>query len=221
MLALALFVFSIGIADSINPSTLVPALFLASGKRGLRQVVGFTFGVFAVSYLGGALIALGPGKLVLDALPHLHHREKHIAEIVIGCALLALAAGLWAARGRVADRLNRPRGRSGGATSSFLLGAGIMAVELPTAFPYFTAIAAVLASEAGRVKVLILLLVFNLAFVLPLLAIVAIRAFAGPRAIELLDRAGVWMRRHAASMSALLLAGLGLVAIGAGVRGFV
>ena len=62
-----------------------------------------------------------------------------------------------------------------------MLGASITAVELPTAFPYFAAIAAILGAGLGPVRDLVLLLVFNLCFVLPLVAIVATLTFAPDR----------------------------------------
>ena len=56
--------------------------------------------------------------------------------------------------------------------SSWILGATITAVELPTAFPYFAAIAAIVgAGTRARARV-VLLVMFNLCFVLPLIAIV-------------------------------------------------
>ena len=67
-----------------------------------------------------------------------------------------------------------PSGRS-----SALLGATITAVELPTAFPYFAAIAAIVGSGVGPARQVILLLLFNVCFVLPLLVIVATLWFGG------------------------------------------
>jgi hypothetical protein len=61
-------VISIGIADSLNPSTIAPALFMASGEDARRRVTEFTIAVFAVYFLGGAAIALGPGQLLLSLI---------------------------------------------------------------------------------------------------------------------------------------------------------
>ena len=52
MPTLMLVVASIGLADSINPSTIVPALWIASTPR--AHLLSFTIGVFAV-YLAGGL----------------------------------------------------------------------------------------------------------------------------------------------------------------------
>lgn len=221
MLALALLVASIGLADSLNPSTIAPALLLATGSRAVRRIAGFTAGVFAVSFAGGLLIVLGPGELLLRVLPHPGHHAKAIAELVGGVLLLALAAALWAARRRVGARLSIAGGRrrGGNARSAFALGAGIMAVELPTALPYFAAIAAIVAARVPLVHRLVLLTVFNVAFISPLLVILAIRLLAGERATRGLERLGEWLRREAASLVAGLLGLLGSLAVVVGLVG--
>ena len=61
---------SIGLADSLNPTTIAPALYLAGGRRPREQVAEFTIAVFLVYFVGGAAIALGPGQLLLSAFPH-------------------------------------------------------------------------------------------------------------------------------------------------------
>ena len=135
---------SIGLADSLNPSTIGPALYLAAGERPRETVSKFTLGVFVVYLLGGLLIAAGPGQTAALADPE------------------AEPPGPPAARGhgrrRDARRRRDPvappqpprRARTPdprpGSHSSALLGAGISAVELPTAFPYFFAIAAIIGS---------------------------------------------------------------------------
>ena len=59
MLALTLIVASIALADCVNPSTLVPALWLASARSG-RGLASFTVGVFVVYLAGGLILVLAP-----------------------------------------------------------------------------------------------------------------------------------------------------------------
>ena len=85
MLRLIGLMISIGFADSLNPSTVAPAMYLATGKRDpRRQVAQFTLGVFAVYLLGGLAVALGPGELVLDLVPHPRPYLKYLFEIIGG-----------------------------------------------------------------------------------------------------------------------------------------
>jgi cytochrome c biogenesis protein CcdA len=92
--------------------------------------------------------------------------------------------------------------------SSALLGVAITAVELPTAFPYFAAIAAIVGSGFGAGRQVILLLLYNVCFVLPLIVIVAILTVAGDEAERILARTRDLLQKHWPA----LLAGLALLA---------
>ena len=191
MLRLIGLCISIGIADSLNPTTIAPALYLASGPGARRKVIRFTGAVFAVYLVGGVIIALGPGALLLTLIPHPGHHFSYILELVAGVAMLTAAVLLWRHRDRLGQRMPAPAGGAPLAAraergSSALLGATITAVELPTAFPYFAAIAAVVGSGQGVARQIMLLVLFNLCFVAPLLAILATLTFAGSNAQRLL-----------------------------------
>jgi cytochrome c biogenesis protein CcdA len=218
MLRLIGLVVSIGIADSLNPTTIAPALYLASGDHARARVTEFTLAVFGVYLLGGIAIALGPGQLLLSIVPHPGRRLSYGLEIVAGVAMLTAAAFLWGYRDRLGSR-ERPETRIAG-RSSLVLGATITAIELPTAFPYFAAIAAIVGSDQGIPRELMLLVLFNLCFIAPLLAIVATLAYAGPDAVRLLAR---WRSRLEArwpAVLAILALIAGVLAILLGATGF-
>jgi cytochrome c biogenesis protein CcdA len=215
MLRLVGLVVSIGLADSLNPTTIAPALYLASGgERARNQVAEFTFGVFAVYLLGGALIALGPGQLLLSLVPSPSRSTRNIIEVVAGGILLVAAVLVWRARDRLAHTaLPTPKDDS---RSSALLGATIIAIELPTAFPYFAAIAAIVGSGLDPARQLVLLLLFNVCFVLPLVGIVLTLTFGGPHAEHLLAIGRNFLQRYWPVVLAglLFLAGLFVVLLG-------
>jgi cytochrome c biogenesis protein CcdA len=214
MLRLIGLVVSIGLADSLNPTTIAPALYLATGDQPRSRVTQFTLGVFVVYLLGGTLIALGPGQLLLSLVPKPDAEDRHVIEIVVGAAMLFAGALLWRHRHRLSDRQipKIPEGRS-----SAILGATITAVELPTAFPYFAVIAAIVGSGLDAPRQLVLLLLFNVCFVLPLAAIVGTLWVAGERAQPLLTKGRVFLQeRWPVVLSALLmLAGVFIVLLGA------
>jgi cytochrome c biogenesis protein CcdA len=218
MLRLLGLMISIGLADSLNPSTIAPALFLATGERARTQVAEFTISVFVVYFLGGALIAIGPGQLLRSLVPHLPHTAEYIVELCVGVALMFSGALLW--RQRVAMCARGLPGAKAKRSSSMLLGATITAVELPTAFPYFAAIAAILASNVGALRQLALLLVFNVCFVLPLIGILLTLTFARSRADQILLRARGFLERRWPHVAAIVLGVIGLIAVLAGVSGF-
>ncbi len=214
MLRLIGLVVSIGLADSLNPTTIAPALYLASGDRPRERVAEFTLGVFLVYLAGGAAVALGPGQLVLSLVPRPHHTAKSIIEIVVGVAMILAGLLLWRKRESLSQR--DPPDVNAEGRSSALLGATITAVELPTAFPYFAVIAAIVGSGLGPGRQLVLLLLFNLCFILPLLLIVATLWVAGDHALPILARGRQFLqRRWPVVLSGLaLLAGTFVVVLG-------
>ncbi len=191
MLRLLALCVTVGLADSINPSTIGPALYLAGGQHARRHVIQFTLGVFAVYLLGGLLLALGAGQLLLSLVPHPDHEDRFLLETIAGGLILAGGVFLIAYRHRLA-RFEVPAPKAKG-RSSAILGATITAVELPTAFPYFAAIAAVVGSGFGPARQTVLILIFNICFVLPLVAIVLTVTFAGDRATSILGTARTWL----------------------------
>jgi cytochrome c biogenesis protein CcdA len=219
MLRLLVLMVTIGLADSINPSTIAPALYLASGERPRTRVSEFTLTVFLVYLAGGCLIALGPGQLVRHALPDIdvRHTVRYAGEIVAGILLITGAMAVWRRRERlVARRLPTSKPGRG---SSVLLGASITAVELPTAFPYFAAIAAILASGLGPGREFGLLLIFNICFVLPLLGIVLTLVVAGDRADRALATGRRFFERRWPHLVFGLILAVGVIALLFGTTG--
>jgi len=89
-----------------------------------------------------------------------------------------------------------------------MLGLTIGVVELPTAFPYFAAILAIVAAGLNVGSELFLVALYNLCFVLPLLGMALVVAVAGDRATYVLERTREYLHRH----WPVLVAGLALVA---------
>jgi cytochrome c biogenesis protein CcdA len=217
MLRLIGLVISIGIADSLNPTTIAPALYLATSEQARGKVIEFTAAVFGVYLFGGLVIALGPGELLLALVPHPSRHLSYVLEIVAGVAMLTAAAFLWGYRDRLAQR--EPPEPRASSKSSALLGATITAVELPTAFPYFAAIAAIVGSGFDIVRQIMLLVLFNVCFVAPLLAIIATLTFAGPHAQQMLTSGRDKLEAHWPAVLALLALVAGLFVVLLGVTG--
>ena len=214
---LILLVLSIAAVDSLNPSTLLPALLYAVGRNGLRDVAAFTAGVFAVSTAGGLILVFGPGRALLHFVSQPRPHLLHVLEAAAGVALLAAAAFLWRTRAKVGNRLADQRPRAGG--SALLVGAGIMATELPTAIPYFGALIAVSEGAHSALADVALVLAYNLVFVAPLLALVALLALAGDRGTLVAQRLRVHLVRHAPIALPALVALLGLALLAVGLAG--
>jgi cytochrome c biogenesis protein CcdA len=215
MLRLIGLMISIGFADSLNPTTIAPALYLATNEENARnQVAQFTMAVFVVYLVGGLAIALGPGQLLLALVPHPSKHLGYVLEIVAGVAMLTASMFLWSYREHLAQR-KAPEVKTDG-RSSAILGATITAVELPTAFPYFAAIAAVVGSGQNVLRQIVLIVLFNICFIAPLLAIVATLTFAGPNAVSWLIRGREFLERRWPTVLAILalIAGIFVTLLG-------
>jgi cytochrome c biogenesis protein CcdA len=218
MLALTLLVASIAIADSINPSTIVPGIWLAAAPRA-RVLMSFALGVFAIYLAGGLVLVFGPGPALIGALKHVGGPVEHALEAVGGVVALTFAVAVWRARNR--EPRERPPSRLHRSHMAFALGAGIMGLELPTAFIYFGAISAVLSAHRGAVSAVLLLLVYNTLFVLPLVAILGIRRVASERADRWLASSERWVRQAGQVILAGAAGAAGAVFVTLGVSGLV
>jgi cytochrome c biogenesis protein CcdA len=199
-------VLLIAVVDSANPSTIAPALYLAAGQRAGHSLLGFIVGVVVVYFLGGLLIVLGPGQALLALIPRPGLETRHLIELCLGVGLIVLAGVLWFGRKRVGRDVARDEDRFD--RSSFLVGAGISLVELPTAFPYFAAMAAIVSSGKNVITQIAVLVAYNAVFVAPLLAILGVRLLARESGQRWLER----LRADLDKRLAMLLPGLALVA---------
>jgi cytochrome c biogenesis protein CcdA len=212
--ALAILVLSVAAIDSLNPSTIAPAAVLALGEQPARRVGLFTLGVFAASTAGGLVLLFAVGQSVVAKFAHPSPHTRHLLELAIGIALLLVAGLLWALRDRLRAHLGREP--AVGDRSALLLGAGIMAIELPTAFPYFAAILATLGAVHGAVRQTVFIVLYNLVFVAPLLALTLLVALTGSRYRDRITRISTLIKTHGPGLlpPAIAIVGAALVVIG-------
>lgn len=217
MPALALAVAAIALPDALNPSLIVAAVYFALGDHPIRQPLLFTIAAFAVTLAGGLAIALGLGDLILSLLPKLSHTAKWDVITAVGVVVMGGGAVIWWRRESLAGHPAQARSKPDEGDSAVLIGAGIAAVELLTAFPYFAAIAMVLGSSVSGASKVSLLVLYNLIYVLPLIAIVVIRAVMGEKGAQLLVPVTDWIDAHwpliVAPLAAVVGAGLAVYGI--------
>ena len=167
-----------------------------------------------VSVVGG-LVVLGFGHSVVDLVPRPRPGVLHGIELVLGLAALVGAGVLWRRRHAIGARFARMEPRAH--RLSPLAGGGLAPIELPTALPFLAAIAALSASSQPLTIQILLVVLFQVLFLLPVLAIAIGCALAPRRPGDGLTRIHQLVVRHAGSMVAclLLVAGVALVVLGA------
>ena len=213
MIDLLVLVVSIAVVDSLNPATIAPALVLAGTPRPARGILSFAVGYFVVSVLGG-LVVLGFGHSVVDLVPRPRPDVLHGIELVLGLAALVGAGVLWRGRHAIGARFARMQPRA--QRLSPLAGGALALIELPTAIPFFAAIAALSASSEPLTVQIALVVLFQVLFLLPVVAIAIGCAVAGRRSGGRLTRLHQLVVRHAGATLAclVLVAGVALVALG-------
>src|SRR3954454_24919524 len=207
-------IFLFGLADSLNPATIAVAIVLATGRRPVPRLLMYTLGTGITYFLGGLLLVLGPAGLLHSLLHRRPTTAGHVVEIVIGVIGIAAAVWLWprkpgSVEKRVPPEVTPPR--------ALLIGGGITLVDLPTALMYFAAIALIARADISGAAEVGLLVVFNLAYVVPLLAVTVLAGFLGPRAEPLLERLRAFVARWGHRLLAALTGAGGLYILVKGV----
>jgi cytochrome c biogenesis protein CcdA len=154
---------ALALVDSINPSAIVVTLYLLSRGRAPAQVVVYILAIFLTYLTLGTLMMFGL-EAVLPSLRTLDSsRLGLIVQGLIGLALLVYAIRAPSATGQ------GPRVEP--SASSYLalmvLGVVVTTMELPTAIPYFGAIALLTTADLPMARWLPLLVLYNTIFVLP------------------------------------------------------
>jgi len=164
-------VLLLAVVDSINPSAIVVTLYLLStaGSRALAQVVVYIAAIFITYLLLGVLMVLGIESLLPWVGGILRGRTGFIVQSVVGLVLL-----IYSLTARSANRDSSPAvARPSASTYAALvmLGVSVTAMELPTAMPYFAAIALISSAGLPLHVWAPLLGIYNVIFVLPPIAL--------------------------------------------------
>jgi cytochrome c biogenesis protein CcdA len=213
----ALLIAGTGLVDSLNPATIAVAVVLATTERPLLRLAGYTAGIFAVYFVGGVVLTLGPSELIRTATSHPSGTGFDIAFVVGGLLALGFATWVFVHRhdqAKIPDVDVNPG-------SAVALGAGITAVDLPTAFPYFAAIVAILGEDLSVPSEIALLLLFNVMYVLPIVVIAVVAVVLGDRAEGPLLKIRAFVTRWSPWVLVVLSVGFGVAALFAGIKGLV
>ena len=167
----------LAVADSLNPSAIAVTLFLLSRGRVAAQVVVYVSAIFVTYLTLGVVMMSGLDTLVPSLKAAGGGRIGFIVQGAIGLALLIFAIA--------SPETARPAPRSDPGATTYaalaLLGVTVTAMELPTAVPYFGAIALLTSADLPTARWLLLLVVYNVIFVLPPLLFLAGHLVLGHR----------------------------------------
>jgi cytochrome c biogenesis protein CcdA len=213
---------TISLLDSASMITVatVPMIMLLSSQRPLQAAFAFIAGTFITYFALSVLVFLGLDSLV-DAAEVRFEEWKNSPRTV--CLYVQIAIGLFLLGTAIAmmNPSKKPPERQPGSVSPssvFIFAATLIAVGLPGAIPLFAAIDVMLRADVRDATAVWLLLYYNIVFVLPLVALVIIRAALGDRSTPVFEAISnflsAWGKRIV--IVVLLLLGMALVADGIG-----
>jgi len=154
---------ALALVDSINPSAIVVTLYLLSRERVLPQVSVYIAVIFLTYLALGAMLMLGIDALPLSLEAIGGGRPGLIVQSLIGLAML-----LYAIRApTTAKSALRVEPSASTYAALALLGVTVTTMELPTAVPYFGAIALLTTADLPMAQWLPLLVLYNAIFILP------------------------------------------------------
>lgn len=201
MLQLILLLVPIALVDSLNPTAIGTIILLLTTQRPLPRTIAAILGFLAVYLVFGLAVVFGAGALInqIGAWVGEVFRNPppilYIIQLVIAFGLIYYAwrlfrkdqhAGEEGGEKRSAKTLSLPKSLTPMAT--FILGIGLNASELPTALPYLAALERIVNTGVSQVEAVLALIVYNLIFILPLVAIVGIYVARRAEAERLMQR---------------------------------
>ncbi|HET6497719.1 MAG TPA: GAP family protein [Coriobacteriia bacterium] len=212
-MSLSMIVAFVGIAlvDSLNPTLFAGEVLVLRGSRPERRALAYIAGVVTVNLIVGVVLAAGVMAFATAYLAQIGPAVWLVLQTGAGVALLVFGL-VYPASGR--DLFGARREPPKGVAGPYLFGFVLTLTEMTTAVPYFAAMA--LLGEAGlpHAQMLFWLVVYNLIFALPLIALVGAHRLLRRGFEPLVRRLDEWVRsrgRIALKYACLLL---GVVMLG-------
>ena len=214
------FVLSLSLFDSVSTAQqIILFVLLLATVAPVRNAVSFLVGVSGTYFLCGLLgcLLFLPLQAILHAIPFLPSRmpdsRYYLTELLTGFVLIVLGIRYFA-RFRHAPFVADPRSRLGRLTSrfhsigplgAFGIGSILSLSTLPFSIPYFLALGRIARLETGLGGMAPWVLLYNLGYASPMLAILGIHQFRRHRlhadSVETLQEKARLLNLHLTSWS--------------------
>lgn len=215
MLELLLILVPIVIVDAMHPVLAAAVIFALGTRQPYRAAFWVLLGWFAVYFPAGIGLAVG-----LERITGALASPRPIDFVIQTPIALAL---IWfaykSARDSEGSKANKHVPQAGGsnhtlgAFSGILLGVTINLVGLPFAIPYFAAIDQMLKVDLSIGGAIFVLVLYNLAYILPFATLALVRFIYHDQADALFERINAWMEKAGAVIMPVMLFLIGAVLI--------
>lgn len=191
MTASLLSVLGLALIDSINPSALGVTMFLLLSRNAVTsKVLTYIAGVFVSYFVIGLLLMVG----LESVQAYLYSSAAYAVQGVLGFGLLvySIFSGSFQRLIPKKEPQEQAQSKTQGSAGLFLLGITVTALEFVTAFPYLGAIGILTNEGLPFTQWLPVLLIYNIIFILPPLALLLVYKVVGER---LEKHFAVWQAR--------------------------
>jgi len=198
------------IADILNPVLLAGTIFSLGSRHPLVNAIAVLGSYLATYYLAGILIAVGLEKF--ENFFHIPPGFDYLLELCVAVLLFYIAWDQYRSGDKHPEK-ELTQEKEMGIFSYLFLGAQVNLVGLPFAVPYLAAIDQLLKAELEVVPTLWVLLVYNLAYILPYTLLIPIRLVYRKESEAVFESINDWMHRTCTKYLPVLFFLLGMLLI--------
>jgi cytochrome c biogenesis protein CcdA len=188
MIDLLITLIPLALIDCLNPATISTQAFLLIGTENpQRRAIAHALGVYVAYFLIGFLIVFGLGELLKQLFAYTLGTAEYALMLIVGSILIFLAYRMNSKDqtkiGKYVDKI-----RNLSPLKTFFFGFFSTFMDIPTAFPYFAAIALLIGVQLPFLGLTALLLFYDFLYVLPLLILVGVYLVTRGKCASLLQR---------------------------------
>jgi hypothetical protein len=205
---------ALALVDSTSFGTLgIPlVLMLTMDRSGTPRLFLYLATVAVFYFLVGVALMLGLSAALENFGELLQSRPAYIVQLALGVGLFVLSFRFDPKRRAKQGKPElRFQPRVGGPATMVTLGLTAGVVEVATMVPYLAAIGLMTTSGLAAAQWLPVLAAYVLVMILPILAIMGVRAAAGKRLEPRLERLRDWLTKHSVSAAGWALAIVGFL----------
>ncbi|MCW4029281.1 MAG: GAP family protein [Candidatus Bathyarchaeota archaeon] len=221
MIELLATLISLALVDCLNPATIATQAFLLIGtEKPKARAITHAIGVYVAYFMIGFLIIFGLGESLKQLFAFTLGTTEYVILLVLGFVLILFACLMKTSNGgsRIDRYLQKVRTMS--PTKTFFFGFFSTFMDIPTAFPYFAAIAILIGVQLSFLGITALLLIYNFIYVLPLLVLVVIYLAARKECATQLQRINDVINKWSGKIAKGFLLVTGILLIAASVAFF-
>ncbi|MBD1858795.1 MULTISPECIES: GAP family protein [Leptolyngbya] len=199
---------AIALLDSINPNAVAAQVYLLTTPKPVPRSIAFILGEILAAWIAGMLIAFGMMQLIAKVFNQLG-AVLFILQFLLGIALLYLGWNFQKLISKTA--VKRPKSLK--PSDMFLFGFMLAFTEAPTALPYLAAIEQMTRTNPSLTELALLLLFYDVIFVLPLILLVVVYVIAQNRSTQAIALIQEFVSRWFPVLFQVVLILLGIVLI--------